>query len=160
MQRLGRSYAPSPAHLPGRREVKKHGVRLAVQRVWEAVLLYVAVVHCDVLANAVAFKLLPRRVRSLLVELKGEHLAGGRHRPCQGGGQRPAARAALYDHASWPQLQLHAHHRNVCEVEDLGAVAQHQRPQLRGGRQDVQPPGARHRLHHAAKRLAYPILQA
>lgn len=57
-------------------------------------------------------------------------------------GQRTAARPGLEHDAPGDELEVGHHEADVGDVEDLGPVAEHERPELRGGREEVDEPAA------------------
>lgn len=77
--------------LPGGRDVQEDGVRHA--RHPETFLAHVLVPHRHQVTHAVLPELLGRLLRSLLVELHGVQVPGGRDGAQDGVGERPAARA-------------------------------------------------------------------
>lgn len=57
-------------------------------------------------------------------------------------GERTAARPGLQHDAPGDELEVGHHEADVGDVEDLRAVAEHERPELRGGREEVDEPAA------------------
>jgi len=74
------------------------------------------------------------------VEIEGVDLAMGRDGACQRSGERSAARTRLENDATGHKLEVGDDEADVGDVKDLGAVAEHQSPELRGGRQEVHEP--------------------
>ena len=81
--------------------------------------------------------MLPRGGSPLLVEIEGVDAAVRRDSARQRGGERAAARAGLKHDAPRDELEVGDDETDVGDVEDLGPVAEHERPELRGRRQEV-----------------------
>ena len=86
--------------------------------------------------------MLPRGGSPLLVEIEGVDAAVRRDSARQRGGERAAARAGLKHDAPRDELEVGDDETDVGDVEDLGPVAEHERPELRGRRQEVHEPTA------------------
>jgi len=74
------------------------------------------------------------------VEIKGVDTAMRRDGACQRSGERSTSRTRLENDAAGYKLEVGDDEADVGDVKDLGAVAEHQSPELRGGRQEVHEP--------------------
>ena len=72
--------------------------------------------------------MLPRGGSPLLVEIEGVDAAVRRDSARQRGGERAAARAGLKHDAPRDELEVGDDETDVGDVEDLGPVAEHERP--------------------------------
>ena len=69
-------------------------------------------------------------------------LAMRRDGACQRSGERPAARTRLEHKATRHKLEVGDDEADVGDVKDLCPVAEHESPELRGGREEVHEPTA------------------
>lgn len=104
---------------------------------WESFPLYIPHIDCDQAAKAIPLEVFPRGGSPLLVEIEGVDAAVRRDSARQRGGERAAARAGLKHDAPRDELEVGDDETDVGDVEDLGPVAEHERPELRGRRQEV-----------------------
>lgn len=74
------------------------------------------------------------------MEIEGVDAAMWSDGACQRSGERSAASAGLKHDAPGYELEVSHDEADVGDVEDLGPVAEHQRPELRGRRQQVHEP--------------------
>lgn len=74
------------------------------------------------------------------MEIKGVDMARRRHCPGQRSTQRPATGAGLQHNATRHDLQIRNHEADVRQVQNLGAVTQHKRPEFGRRREEVDEP--------------------
>lgn len=76
------------------------------------------------------------------MEIEGVDTAIRRDGACQRSGERSAARTGLENNATGYKLEVSHDEADVSDIKDLGPVAEHQSPELRGRRQEVHEPTA------------------
>ena len=137
----GREAADRPALLergvrrgdrvPRPRQVEEHRVGLALQLGREAVRHGVAQLDGHHLGQPEHREVVARPLRPLRVVLERVDVARRQHRPRQRAGERAGAGAGLDDDGARLQVELQGDVADVRRVDDLRAVRQRVRPQLR-----------------------------
>lgn len=74
------------------------------------------------------------------MKIKGEHMARRRHGPGERSTQRPATRTRLQHNATRHDLQIRNQETNVRQVQNLGAMTQHERPEFGRRRKEENEP--------------------
>lgn len=108
----------------------------------EPLSLYVPNCDCDYAGQVIPLKIFPCGGGPLVVEIEGADAAVRGDGAGERGGEGAAPGAGLEYEAPGDELEVGDDEADVGEVEDLRPVAEHERPQLRGGRKEVDEPAA------------------